>query len=263
MTLQRRIARATLGLEDRLQLIEANLVVYYEEIRSDFAVGDLVTDILAPIDVWDDPSIDEPAEIIRQFVQWEARTWSAEQLTGSPMSALVVTATYCCRARDVLKDDYREAAAGQPKGRYRELAWVYLAEASFWCGVMLAGKGIDKAYRETVAEVTAEVAADVTMQAKKKNAEGGLKTAKLRQPAIDYAYKLVREEGADLGTLGVSPNKAALAITELVLKFAEHHKIELSRERADKTIADWLRKMPDAKDYLDMSKSREQQRMPR
>lgn len=262
MTVQRRIARAMLGLEDRLQLIEANLVFFYEGIKSDFAVGDFVTDILGPIDVWDDPAVDEPAEIIRQFVQWEARSWSAEQLIGSPMSALVVTATYCCRARDVLKDDYHAAATGQSKGRYRELAWVYLAEASFWCGVMLAGKGIDKAYHETVAEVTVAVIADVTTQAKMKNASGGKKSAEPRQPVIDYAYKLIREEGADLGTLGATPHKAAQAIEELVLKFAEGSEIEMSHNRADKTIADWLRRMPDAQDYLDMSKSRKQKRMP-
>jgi hypothetical protein len=249
MTTKQRIARAMLGLEDRLQLIEVNLASYYEALKSDLAIGNLVTDVLGPIDTWDDPSVDEPAEIISQFVQWEARAWPAEQLTGSPMSALIVTATYCCRARDVLKDDYRDAAAGRPKGRYRELAWTYLAEASFWCGVMLAGKGIDKAYRQTVS--------DVAEKTKKETASsGGTKTAAYWKPAIDYAYKLIEDEGEDLGTKGVSPNKAALAIRELVLKFARANGIEMSDDRADKTIAGWLGKMPDGQKYLDMSKSK-------
>jgi hypothetical protein len=214
------------------------LSYYYTFIDNIKTGEDFSAEILDLVTANDDSSEEDPQKIVQLFAKPSDDAVPRDRVMGSPLAAMFVSCAYC-----------RRAALAKMHGSH-ELAWTYLAEASYWCGVTLAQKGIEQAYRQTVTEVTAQTRKDFA-------SAGGNKTAKKYwKPAIDYAYKLIREEGEDLGTKGVSPNKAALAIMDLVLKFARENEIEMSDQRADKTIAGWLGKMPDAQKYLDMSKSK-------
>ncbi|VBD30883.1 hypothetical protein [Burkholderia pseudomallei] len=238
MTAKNLPLRSGLGFDERCRAILGSLAYYYTFIDNTKTGEHFSVEILDLVAANDDPSEEDPQKIVQLFAKPSNDAVPRDRVTGSSLAPMFVSCAYC-----------RRAALANMHGS-RELAWIYLSEASYWCGVTLAQKGIEQAYRQTVTEVTA--------QTKKKTASaGGIKTAeKYWKAVIDYAYKLIMEEGEDVGTKGMSPNKAALAITELVLKFARENGIEMSDDRADKTIADWLRKMPDAHQYLDMSKSR-------
>lgn len=242
MTTARLPARSRLGFEERCSAILSSLAYYYTFIDNNKTGEDFSTEIVDLVAANDEPSEEDPGKIVQLFAKPSDDAVPRDCVTSSPLAAMFVSCAYC-----------RRAALANMHGS-RELAWIYLAEASYWCGVTLAQKGIEQAYHQTVLDV-----ADRTKR--KAASSGGSKAAEPRQPAIHYAYRLIREEGADLGTQGVSPHKAALAIKELVLKFARENGIEMSDERADKTISDWLRKMPDAQDYLDISKSKARKRV--
>jgi hypothetical protein len=220
MTGQQQGVRSRLSLEDRWDLIMANLERYFDNVKNDLIQRSFHADICGPIAMWDNPAVDDLVEIIRQFVSMDERDLPAEQLTGNPLSALIISATYCYRASQAIQ------------GGDRELGWIYLAEASFWCGVTLSGKGIDEAYQRTLKE-------SLSQNAKK----GGDKLAENVQPIIEYAQQLARDAKPSSGWR--SRNHAVQTIYKRVNAFAEEHGRTYSEAQAEDTMGKWLSQMLD------------------
>ncbi|CAJ3454247.1 Uncharacterised protein [Burkholderia pseudomallei] len=232
MTFQRGDARASWGLEARWTLIMDNLRRYYEDVKNPLIQGDFETQIWQLVQALDDPAVGDLVEIIRQFVTRADRGLPTEQLIGNPLSALIVAVTYCCRAR----------RAGELEGN-RELGWIYLAEASFWCGVTLAGKGIDAAYRRTLVESRSQT-----------GKKGPAKRDESLPQIIEYAQKLARDKRPSGGWS--SRNHAIKTIYEAVNEFAKGLNRTYSKSQAEDTMGGWLSLMPDAAELFPQTQSK-------
>ncbi|WP_321920280.1 hypothetical protein [Paraburkholderia tropica] len=203
-----------------MNLTMTNLERHYIHVRSGSSDADFEAEVLRPIAAQDDPTIDDLAEIIGQFISQEDQTLAAKALVGSKLSALIVSTTFCYRA--VQADRCGD----------RELAWNCLAEASFWCGATLSEKDLDEAYQEAI-----------------KKGEGAFsKRGQNKQKAnadilAEYAYKLVRERmPADRWrTIG----DAVLAIKGDVCAFAKKNSLRMAESNAERRLRELLGKMPD------------------
>ncbi|WP_114973650.1 hypothetical protein [Rhodoferax ferrireducens] len=118
----------------------------------------------------------------------------------------------------------------------RELAWSYMADARYWCGVTLAGQGIE-AIREKTIQAARKIAPS----------KGGTARAEIKYKEIkDEAFRLARDS-RPLEKGWASRLNAARAIKKQVMAYASQKKQALSEQQAEKTIYDWLKGMPDAK----------------
>ena len=135
---------------------------------------------------------------------------------------MLVSCAYLAQAmRDHFKNDH-------------STAWFYMAEASYWCGAMMATKGI-------------EVARNNTIIATRKNtaSKGGLTRAEKYNEVKDEVFRLARElcpkqKGWQ------SRRDASLKILMPVLTFAKDKTPSLSPAQAPQTIYNWLKEMPDS-----------------
>lgn len=116
----------------------------------------------------------------------------------------------------------------------RELAWIYLAEASYWCGVTLAQKGIEQAYHQTVGDTKRLIAST-----------GASKRAESYQVIKQFAYKMVLKKMPPKNGWQ-SRNHAVQAVKDATIRFAKRKRIRMSVDQAGKTIDSWLAKMPEA-----------------
>lgn len=136
---------------------------------------------------------------------------------------MVISCAYCVQAIKELERNQRE------------LAWFYVAEARYWCGVVRASVGIEESR-------------DKTIKATRKNTaqKGGKALAESKYKEIkDEVFKLAREKRPEKNGWR-SRLHAAKDIKIDVLKFACEKKLTLSEEQAETTIYGWLKKMPDA-----------------
>lgn len=126
-----------------------------------------------------------------------------------------------------------------------EPAYLYLAEARYWCGAMNATSRIEQ-LREAAIVGTRKA---VSSHANKVRNEG---FAKMRVEA----FRLAKEK-CPIGKW-TSRLNAAENIKDLVVKFGlelkEGERKHLTPTRAAKTIADWLKQMPDADKFFQTHK---------
>jgi len=224
------ISRSRLGFEERCLASLRGLSDYYGSIREGKAFEDFMEEVFAIINGNDDPSIDDPYAIVRLFVSPTDPTQPSASI-GGHYAAMIVSCTYIRRAMVA-------AEAGDA-----EQGWIYLAEASFWCGVTLAEKGIDQAYHQTITDTKRTQAA-----------LGAKKRLEKFRPVIEFTYQRAREmRPASKGWQ--SRNQAVQTIKDDVLAFAKTSQITLSDEQAGKTIDGWLSKMPDAAQLFPKKKS--------
>jgi len=216
------INRSRLGFEARCLATLHSLAGYYGSIRAGKAFEDFMNEVFAVVNGHDDQSVEDPYEIERLFIRAADPAIAFEKVAGSPFAPMIVSCTFARRAMVA-------SEAGEP-----EQAWIYLAEASFWCGVTLAEKGIDQAYHQTVGD-TKRLQATL----------GANKRIEKYQPVVEFAYQRVREmRPASRGWQ--SRTQAVQAIKADVLAFGETVQVSMSEEQAGKTIDGWLAKMPDA-----------------
>ncbi|MCP2086265.1 UNVERIFIED_ORG: hypothetical protein J2Y81_002282 [Paraburkholderia sediminicola] len=216
------VSRSRLGFEARCLATLRSLADYYSSIRAGKTFEDFMNDVFAVVNGNDDPAVEDPYAIVRLFVRPSDPAAQVDSV-ASHYSAMIVSCTYTKRAM----------AEASEVGE-SEQAWIYLAEASFWCGVTLAEKGIDQAYHRTVGD-TKRLQATL----------GANKRLEKFRPVIEFAYQRAREtRPTSKGWL--SRNQAVQAIKADVLAFAKTQQVSMSVEQADKTIDGWLSKMPDA-----------------
>lgn len=154
---------------------------------------------------------------------------------GLKFSSMIVSCAYCVEALEKIKTD-------------RELAWLQMAEANYWCGVTEANKGIETLYRE--------VAADAKAFTKKEQATKGARARaeNMYGKAKEELYRLVREKVPVSGWK--SRRDAASQLKIMVLTFAESQGVRISHEQALTTFSEWLKKMPDSENLFNTSRKK-------
>lgn len=126
----------------------------------------------------------------------------------------------------------------------RELAWSYMADALYWCGATLASKGIEDGRKRTITETKKGMSQKANSARHEKNRQ-----------IKELAFKLARENCPALNGW-FSRRQAAKAIAQEIKKFADEIGNPLSNAQAEKTIYDWLGKMPEAKSLFQSKKNK-------
>lgn len=222
MTVSDRPARHELGLEQFISLTLGNLSNCYAALQPGRQAADFTSGILNVVGLKDNASIETPLGIIMQFVSEADKAKGEEWIAQSPNGPLIVSCAYCLRAMRTMKSGDLN------------LAWSYMADARYWCGVAISGKGIDEAREHTIAEVKRE-----------KGQLGAAGRDRAYEPVRQYAYAMTRENRPPLKGWQ-SRAHAVSEIKDATLQFAEQNRVQMSANQADKTIDKWLKEMPDA-----------------
>ncbi|WP_434716941.1 hypothetical protein P5X00_14620 [Paraburkholderia sp. A2RO-4L] len=200
----------------------SSLAGCYIHLKPGIGEDEFVSQILTPVAVNDDPSIDEPIEIVMSCASDDDRAKGPDWVSRTPYGPVIVGSAYCLRAIRAMK-------AGDV-----ELAWSLMADARYWAGVAVSSKGIDGARERTIASV---------------KREPGLRGAAGR----DKAYEPVREFASKMAKKKRPPQKgwqsrshAVRTIKDVTLWFAKRKGVPLSEDHAGVTIDKWLKKMPEA-----------------
>lgn len=201
--------------EVRVQAL-GELAHYYWQLEPDKGRDGFATEFFRPMSA--DASINGEqfrAEIVRV----------AE--SGTPVdlrfAAMTTACAYCV-------DVSRLLAQGE-----RELAWLSMSEARYWCGVTLASRGVETARLATI-----------TATRKATAKKGGNTRARKLEIVKQEAFRLAREMGPKT-TGWRSRLHAAGDIKDSVMAFSngpDRHKLTATGAAA--TIYDWLSEMPDA-----------------
>jgi|GEM_PF-2394316 len=135
----------------------------------------------------------------------------------------------------ILSCAYCVQAIKAHKKNERELAWAYMVDANYWCGVTLAGQGLEAAREHTI-HATRKYTAQ----------KGGTARADKFKDLKEEVFKLARDKRPP--EKGWRSRLAATnSIKAAVLAIAEEKKCALSAQQVEKTIYGWLKEMPDAK----------------
>lgn len=217
-----RPARHELDLERFVALTLGNLSNCYVALQEGRQLADFIPGILNVVGAKDDPSIETPVEIIMQFVSEADRVKGADWIASSPNGPVIVSCAYCLRALRAMK-------SGDTN-----LAWSFMADARYWCGVAVSGKGINEAREMAGVEIKSEI-----------GLRGAVGRNRAFEPIRQFAYsKVVDMRPPQNGWL--SRAQAVKAIKNDTLHFAEQKGIPMSKAQAETTIDKWLKEMPDA-----------------
>lgn len=201
----------------------SNLGNCYMHLKPGTGEEEFVHEILRAVDANDDPSIEEPIQIVMSCVSDEDRAKGPDWISHSPYGSIVVATAYCLRAGRAMR-------AGDGG-----LAWSHMSDARYWAGVAISSKGIDDAREHTI----------VTVNRERGVAGAAGKDKKLYAPIRQFAYEMAWEKKpSQIGWQ--SRNHAVETIKSAVLEFARSNGVRMSDERARKTIDGWLANMPDA-----------------
>ncbi|WP_209806030.1 hypothetical protein [Cupriavidus sp. AcVe19-6a] len=220
-----RPARHELDLERFVRLTLGNLSNCYAGLKPGRQVIDFIPDVLNVVGGKDDPSVETPVEIIMQFVSEADKAKGPDWIARSPNGSLIISCAYCLRA------------LGSMKSGDLNLAWSYMADARYWCGVAISGKGINEAREQTIMEASAKALAT-------KAKSGAEARSKTYEPVRERVYQLARERKPGSGWR--SRTHAVNAIRKEAHAFSVESGPELKQESLSRTLDGWLAKMPDA-----------------
>lgn len=224
-------ARITvLDVMPQCQLALRMLADCYIKLKPGSTNRDFFLEIVDWVEKYDSPSVDNPDEIVKQFLRPEldekVLCWLAQQVVGP----ILISVAYCVRAR-------RNYQLG-----FHEVAWSDTANAMYWCGVARTANGIDALMLKTRTEARAEGAAQAISN---KGKSGAAKRSKGFEP--------LRERARQCALL---PNKkwssrtqAANVITKELLKYCEEQAVLAEvkmRPPACRTVYEWLGEIPEA-----------------
>lgn len=170
----------------------------------------------------DDYGVEKPFDILGLWLKQWVPDDNSERWAKTPAAVIIIGATYLRRAVELSKSD-------------RELAWSYLASASYWAGITRADDYILDMLKENSATV-------VTRQAAK---GGDAKDAIRHAPLREYAYQLAREKRPEQKGWR-SVRQAANKLAPLVTAFANANNVPMRSDNLAPTLTRWLRAMPDA-----------------
>ena len=147
-------------------------------------------------------------------------------------SSIALSSVYCIEAFNLLQQNKRE------------LAWPYMAQACYWCGVANSLIGIETARTETIHMTRQNTAS-----------QGAKGRIKKYDEAKEEAFRLAREMRPN-GEPWRSARQAVLKIEKEVREFSKKNGRALSEARAVETISNWLGEMPDAVELFKTFKSK-------
>lgn len=229
MNASARPVRQELDLQRFSDITLANLMNCFASLRPGAQEADFIQGILTVVGTRDDPSIETPLEIIKQFITETDRAKGDDWIASAPIGSVLMSCTYCLRAMRAMK-------AGDSN-----LAWSYMADARYWCGVSISCKGIDEAREQTIITTSEKASAEaITSRAK----SGGEGRSKVYEPIREYVYQLARERRPMSGWR--SRSHAVKVISEDAYKFSKERGPALKKEGIGKTLDTWLASMPDA-----------------
>jgi hypothetical protein len=214
----------------------SNLGNCYSTLKPGAQAEDFIREILNIVGIMDDPAVETPIEIIMQFVSASDKAKGPEWIASSPYGSLIVSCAYCLRAM-------RASKAGN-----QELAWSYMADARYWCGVSISSKGIAGAQELTRRQATDEALV--------KQGQSG---ADARNETYNLLRQYVYEQARKPGKSWQSRSYAAEVISKAALTYIREEKasaeaegrpsklpLPRSEQGFKRTVDSWLRDMPDA-----------------
>jgi len=209
-------------LNDLLALTMANLrAAYADRTKLVLTAQEFHDEVLVPIFRLDDGESDEPLDILMQSAAPRDREKGVEHVARLPIGAIVLSATYFCRA-----------GLARDRGQM-DFAWSCLADARYWCGVAIGQKGVDAALQKSLAGVKRDLAKT-----------GGKARADRYAPIKEFAFGLVKSQEPASGWK--SRSQAVKKIKNEVQAYAKQAEMPLSEDQAPTTIDGWLASMPDA-----------------
>jgi hypothetical protein len=224
----------------------SNLGNCYSTLKPGAKTEDFIREILNVVGTMDDPAVESPIEIMMQFVSASDKARGPNWVASSPYGSLIVSCVYCLRAM-------RASTAGN-----QGLAWSYMADARYWCGVSVSSKGIAGAQ-----ELTREQAADKALM---RQAQAG---AEARNETFNLLRQYIYEQARKPGSCWQSRSHAAEVISKMALTCireekalaeAEGRSSKLPMPRSEqgfrRTVDSWLKDMPDALSLFPAKKSK-------
>lgn len=209
------------SLNELMVLTVQHLYVAYTLAVEDIPGEVFIEKVLTPLPRLDSGETDRPLEILLQYATDEAKAKGNDAIARAPVSPILLSATYYFRAAHARDNKQPDAA------------WSYLAEARYWCGIAMAGKGLETALQQAAGGLKRDMAA-----AGAKGRSGKF------QPLRDLAFDFSRNNAPPNGWR--SRNHAVQSVKSRVQDQARTLGIELSAVNIDKTIHGWLSSMPDA-----------------
>lgn len=209
------------SLNEMMTLTVQHLYVAYTVAVEDIPGEVFIEKVLKPLPKLDSTESDQPLEILLQYATDEAKAKGNDAIARAPVSPILLSATFYFRA-GLARDNNQSDAA-----------WSYLAEARYWCGIAMAGKGLESALQQAAGGLKREMAA-----------AGAKGRSGKYQPLRDLAFDFARKNAPPSGWR--SRSHAVQSVKSRVQDKARALGIELSAENIDKTIHGWLSSMPDA-----------------
>lgn len=165
------IPRDTRNIQFFINVTLHNLVACYGELRKDVTFDTFISEVMDLIIVGDDPLLENVSDILMNIVSNEDRARGIDSIARSPLAPIIVAATYCSRAQNA----YEKQQA--------EMAWSYISDARYWCGVAISGNKVplDK-FKAAEKNVLAE-----------RGRVGAAKRNEGYEDLCAFAYSLVRE----------------------------------------------------------------------
>ncbi|WP_176081433.1 hypothetical protein [Paraburkholderia tropica] len=209
------------SLNELMVLTVQHLYVAYTVAVEDIPGEVFIEKVLEPLPGLDRTGSDQPLEILLQYATDEVKAKGNDAIARAPVSPILLSATYYFRAGRARDNNQTDAA------------WSYLAEARYWCGIAMAGKGLESALQQAAGGLKRDMAA-----------AGAKGRSGKYQPLRDLAFDFARNSAPPGGWR--SRNHAVQSVEPTVRDLATTLGIELSTENVDKTIHGWLSSMPDA-----------------
>lgn len=231
MNTTRRAARRERNFSWLLEITLLNLSNCYMHIKPGAQEKEFLYEFVKNVAGMDDSSIEEPIGIAMSCLSAENRAKGPDWIARSPYCSVIVATAYWSRAA-------RAMQAGD-----MDLAWSFMADARYYTGVAISSKGIDLAREDTIAAVK-----------RSKGVDGAEGRNRAFEPIRQFAYKMAKkklppQKGWQSGSHAVQTIKG------VVLRFAKRQRVTMSEEQAEKTIAGWLKKMPEAEALFPKKKS--------
>ncbi|MBR8653160.1 hypothetical protein KDH83_07510 [Achromobacter sp. Marseille-Q0513] len=209
------------SLNDLMLLTVQHLYDVYVVAVKHIPGDEFIEDVLKPLPRLDRRETDQPLEILLQCATDQEKAKDYDASARSPVSPILLSATYYFRAMHARDTSHPDAA------------WSYLVEAWYWCGVAMAGKGLQVALQQAADGVKRDMAAS-----------GAKKRSERFQPLRDLACDLARNSAPPSGCS--SRNHAVQVVNPKVLELADSAGIKVSLKQIERTIDDWLKALPDA-----------------
>lgn len=203
-----------------------NLVACYGELKKGVTFDTFLYDVMELIIVGDDPLLENVTDILMNIASEDDRALGIDSIASSPAAPIILAATYCSRAQNASEK------------QQAELAWSYMSDARYWCGVAITGNKVPLAkFKASEKAVLAS-----------RGRAGVAGRGKFYEDLRTHAYSLVRER---------CPSKkwetrthAISNIEKDVRAYAEGKGRELGANFGSETLLKYLSEMPDKADFF-------------